>query len=206
MLNWAVEEGYLSRTPIPKLKKPIRKRREVVYTLDQWKQIKEHARGHLVPLLDFLWITGCRPKEARTLEARHVHEELIIFPPDESKGEADSRVIFLTPEAASIVHPLVQQYPTGPIFRNSQGNAWTKDSIKCRLTRITDKVGFRVIAYGARHSYATNALIQAVDTVSLSHLMGHKSTRMINNYAHLGHNLEFLMKQAISAAPKVPAS
>jgi site-specific recombinase XerD len=68
------------------------------------------------------------------------------------------------------------------------------------LNRISEKVGFRVIAYGARHSYATNALIRSVDTVSLSHLMGHRDTRMVSNYAHLAQNIEFLRKQAQNAA------
>lgn len=204
MLNWSVDQGYLAVSPIPKIKKPKAKRREIVYTPEQWKQIRSHATGPLIPLLDFMWGTGCRPKEARTLQAKHVHEELIIFPPDESKGEADSRVIFLTPETQSIVAPFLVQRPTGTLFLNSRGNPWTKDSVKSRLTRISEKVGFRVIAYGARHSYATNALIRSVDTVSLSHLMGHKDTRMINNYAHLAQNTEFLKKQARAACGLQP--
>ncbi|MEO1528548.1 MAG: site-specific integrase [Planctomycetota bacterium] len=199
MLNWAVDQGYLSTNPIPRMKKPKAKRREVIYTPEQWKEIRSHATGPLIPLLDFLWATGCRPKEARTLEARHLHDDLVIFPPDESKGETDSRVIFLTPESLAIIRPLLKERPTGPLFLNSQGKAWTKDSIKCRLARISEKVGFRVIAYGARHSYATNALIRSVDTVSLSHLMGHSDTRMINNYAHLSQNVGFLRQQAKNA-------
>ncbi|MCO8122866.1 tyrosine-type recombinase/integrase [Stieleria sp. TO1_6] len=200
MLNWSIDQGYLSSSPIPRIKKPKAKRREIVYTPEQWKQIKSHAIGPLIPFLDFIWATGCRPKEARTMEARHIHDDLVIFPPDESKGETDSRVIFMTPQAQAIIKPLLSERPTGPLFLNSDQNPWTKDSIKCRLTRITKKVGFRVIAYGARHSYATNALIRSVDTVSLSHLMGHKDTRMINNYAHLAQNVDFLRQQARNAA------
>lgn len=200
MLNWSVDQGYLSASPVPRMKKPKSKRREIVYTPEQWKQIKSHATGPLIPFLDFIWGTGCRPQEARTMEARHIHDDLVIFPPDESKGETDSRVIFLTPEMQKLIKPLMAERPTGPLFLNSKGNAWTKDSIKCRLGRISIKVGFRVIAYGARHSYATNALIRSVDTVSLSHLMGHKDTRMINNYAHLSQNVDFLRQQARNAS------
>jgi integrase len=200
MLNWAVREGHLASNPIQGIKKPRMRRREIVYTPDQWKQIKARATGPLIDLIDFLWSTGCRPKEARTVEARHVHDDLVIFPPDESKGETDSRVIFMAPEAKAIVDRMTKLRPTGPLFLNSRGNPWTKDAIVCRLSRISEKVGFRVIAYGARHSYATNALIKSVDTVSLSHLMGHKDTRMINNYAHLAQNVEFLRQQARAAS------
>ena len=201
MLNWAIEEGYLSASPIPKVKKPRRRRREVHYTEDQFDQIIELANGPLVDYLNFLWWTGCRPKEARTIEARHVHEDLIIFPADESKGEDDARIIILIPKAREIIERLMQEVDEGPLFRNSLGNPWTKDSVKCRLTRITDKLGFRVIAYGIRHSYATNGLLRSIDPVSLSHLMGHKDTRMISHiYSHLSGNLDHLRKQAEQAA------
>ena len=200
MFNCAVEQQFLSVSPIAKIKKPKSTRRNIVYTPEQWSQIQAHATGSLIGILHFLWLTGCRPKEARIVTANHVHDSLIIFPPDESKGETDARVIHLIPEAKALIDKQVKQNPTGSLFRNSRGVAWTKDAIKCRLTRISEKVGFRVIAYGARHSFATNALIRSVDTVSLSHLMGHKSTRMINNYAHLAHNLDFLQQQARNAA------
>lgn len=211
MLNWSLKEGHISYNPIAKVDKPRRTRREVFYTPEQWEQIKSHAKGPLLELLDFLWITGCRPHELRTVTAAHVHGSLVLFKTDESKGKKDARVIHLIPEAKAILERLAKKHPTGPLFLNSRGVPWTKDAIKCRLTRISTKVGFRVIAYGARHSFATNALIRSVDPVSLSHLMGHKSTRMIDNYAHLSQNHEFLQQQArnaagLSEAPAVPPS
>ena len=140
MLNWAIEEGYLNASPIPKVKKPRRRRREVHYTQAQYDQIISHAKGPLIDLLNFLWWTGCRPKEARTIEARHVHEDLIIFPADESKGEEEARIIILIPQAKEIIDRRLEEVSEGSLFLNTLGNAWTKDSIKCRLTRITKKV------------------------------------------------------------------
>ena len=198
MFNWAIEHEYLDASPIPKVAKPKRKRREIVYTPEQWTAIKSHANPSLSALIDFLWLTGCRPKEGRTVEARHVHDDLVIFPPDESKGETDSRVIFLTPEVRAIIEPLLGQ--EGTLFRNTRGLPWTKDALVQAMQTISDQVGFRCIAYGARHSYATNALIRSVDTVSLSHLMGHRSTRMVSNYAHLSQNMDHLRAQAKNAA------
>ncbi|GAA4464079.1 tyrosine-type recombinase/integrase [Novipirellula rosea] len=201
MLNWAVEEGYLKYSPLPKVRKPRRQRRDVVYNAQQWKQIKDAATGPLVEFLDFLYWTGCRPKEARIVEKKHVHDDLIIFPADESKGESEPRVIFLSPEPKAIVDRLVAERPEGPLFRNSQGNPWTKDAIKCRLNRMSKVIGFRVIAYGARHSFATNALTTGgVDPISLSHLMGHKDTAMVSRvYSHLAKNVDFLRAQASKA-------
>ncbi len=200
--NWATEEGYFTYNPIAKVRKPPAKRRDIFYTAEQWEKIRSAAQGPIVDFLDFLWSTGCRPQEARILEAKHVHDDVIIFAADESKGEKYQRVLFLTPSSQAIVKKLAAKYPTGPLFRNRTGRAWTKDSIKCAMTRITKRVGFRVIAYGARHGYATNALLNGVDPISVSHLMGHRSPSMVAEvYSHLAQNHEFLKKQARNACP-----
>lgn len=201
-INWGVEQNYLIRSPIPKVSKPRRRRRDVVYSDGQWAEIMEASTGPIKDLLDFLFTTGCRPLEARTCEARHLHGDLVIFPADESKGEIEARVIYLSPPAQRVVKRLVAEQKEGPIFRNSQGRPWTANAIKCATTRISKRVGFRVIAYGARHSFATNALTQnGVDPVSLAHLMGHKDTAMVSRvYSHVAKNTDFLRKQAAKAA------
>ena len=208
MLNWAVEQEYLDRNPIKGMKKPKRQRRDVFYTPEQWEQIRQHTQEPLTSLLDFLYLTGCRPIEARSIEARHLHDDLVIFPADESKGEREPRVLVLAPEAKAILAHLARTHPQEVLFRNSRGNPWTKDAIKCRLTRISEKVGFRVIAYGARHSWATNALTEGgVDPISVAHLMGHKDPTMVSRvYSHLAKNPKFLREQAIKAIQKRSAS
>ncbi|QDV61959.1 tyrosine-type recombinase/integrase [Crateriforma conspicua] len=201
MLNWSVEQGYLNRNPIAGMAKPRRKRRDVFYTPEQWEQIREHARPPFDDFLDFLYCTGCRPKEARTIEARFILNDMVIFPTDESKGEIEPRVIYLVPKAKTILDRLAAKHPSGPVFINSRGNPWTKDSIKCRLDRISGKVGFRCIAYGARHSWATNALTSGgVDPISAAHLMGHRDPTMVARvYSHIAKNPDFLRKQALNA-------
>lgn len=125
----------------------------------------------------------------------------MIFPAEEAKGEVEPRVIYLVDQAETILRRLAQRHPTGVLFRNSKGNPWTKDSIKCRLTRISKKVGFRVIAYGARHSFATDALVKGgIDPISTAHLMGHRDTSMVAKvYSHIAKNPEFLRRQARAA-------
>lgn len=198
MLNWGVEQEYLQRNPIKGIRKPRTKRRDVFCTPEQWKRIRQQAKEPLASFLDFLFLTGCRPLEARSIEARYLHGDLIIFPADESKGETEPRVIYLVPEAKAILGRLAKKQPNGVLFRNTRGTPWTKDAIKCQLTRISEKVGFRVIAYGARHSFATQALTEGgVDQISVAHLMGHKDTSMVSRvYSHLAKNPDFLRQQA----------
>ncbi len=196
LLNWAVEEEYLERNPLPKLKKPPRKRREIFYTQEQWDAICSHVSDGFIDYLNFIWLTGCRPKEARDIEAKHIHGKMVMFKTHEAKGER-ARVVYLTDATKEIVDRLSKEYPTGPLFRNRRGNKWTKDAVKCRLTRISKKVGFRVIAYGARHSFATEGLINGVDSTVLGMLMGHADASMVQRtYQHLAKNPQFLADQA----------
>jgi len=104
MLNWAVEQGYIQRSPLPRLAKPKRQRREAFYTDEQWTQICEHVHDDFIDLLDFPWDTGCRPKEARALEARHVHLEhdLCLYTHKEAKGEEVERMNGTAGEFAEI--------------------------------------------------------------------------------------------------------
>lgn len=200
VFNWALEEGHIEKSPLPKIKKPPRRRREVYYTQEQWQQIQSHVPDcQFLDLLDFLWLTGCRPQEARLLEATHVDlkESFCVLPPSLAKGGIHERVIFLCEQAAAIIKRLVHLNSTGPLFRNTLGNPWTKDAIKCRLTRISKKVGFRCIAYGVRHSYATEGLTNGVDSVVLGHLMGHQdASQVARTYQHLARERNFLREQA----------
>ncbi len=115
--------------------------------------------------------------------------------------EVKNRLNSVDEKAKEILEDLAKQNPSGVLFRNSKGTAWTKDSIKCRTARISKKVGFRVIAYGARHSFATGALTRGgVDPISLAHLMGHRDVSMVAKvYSHIAKNPDFLRTQAARA-------
>ncbi len=94
VFNWALEEGHIERSPLPKLKKPPRRRREIYYTAEQWREIQSHVPDpQFRDLLDFLWSTGCRPQEARLLEGEHVQlsESICVLPASLAKGGGRDR-------------------------------------------------------------------------------------------------------------------
>ena len=183
--NWAVKQGHIDRTPIPYIEdKPARTRREVFYTPDQFKQILDSVTDDIFRnLMEFMWETGCRPAEARSIERDHIDIEkrMVVLQVSLNKTHQGQRVIFLNDRAANILisQLAITQSKEGPIFRNRRGNPWTKDAIKCRLQRIKTKLGMdRLCAYGIRHSYATEGLKNNVDPLSLSILMGHSDGKL----------------------------
>lgn len=199
--NWAVGKRYLTRNYVRNVpNRPQRKRRETILSQDDWREVLKHVRDQAFQdFLTFMWETGCRPKEARTLEARHVNIEagLIIFPPSESKGERHERVIYATESTLVIVKRRIEQFPKGALLRNSRGRPWTKDALNCRFRRLKKKIGKPIFAYALRHSYATQGLVDGVDSVTLSQLMGHKDvSTLAKNYAHLSKRADYLRQQA----------
>ncbi len=201
--SWAIKQGLIDKSPIAHVEKPSRIRREVVYSEAEFNAILEASSDDIFRnLLQFMWETGCRPAEARTIEPKHVDlkNQMVVMEVILNKTKKGQRVIYLTERAMKIVNSqldLTNGEP-GPIFRNRLNNPWTTDAIKCRFQRIKKKLGMdRLCAYGIRHSYATEGLKNSVDPVSLSILMGHTDATMIaRTYQHLAKDPKFLREQA----------
>lgn len=199
--NWAVGKRYLKVNNVAVVPdKPRRKRRETVISPEDWTKLLSHVADQAFrDLLEFMHATGCRPLEARSMEAKHIdlRAGLVIFPRSQAKGERHERVIYLTESASAICQRRLSLWPDGPIMRNTQGRPWTKNSINCRFRRLKQKLGKPVFAYAIRHSYATQGLIDGIDSVTLSQLMGHADvSTLAKNYAHLSKNQQFLKEQA----------
>ncbi len=197
----AEKRGHIHKSPIAMIEdKPRKRQREAVLTTEEWKVLRASVSDpEFGDFLDFMWETGCRPLEARSVTASHVdlRNSLIIFAPSESKGEKHERVIFLSDTALAVCRRLMTIHPTGTLFRNMKGRAWTKDAISCRFQRISEKLGITVCAYALRHSYATEGLKRGMDSLTLAQLMGHADTSMLSRcYAHLARNPAYLREQA----------
>ena len=215
--NWAVEQGYLAASPIAKIRKPAYKPRDVILTPEQWKELVAalEARGTKgQAFLDFLMLmrqTGCRPIEARKAEARHFDRKnrCLIFERHESKGHGgektvERRVVPLSDAAFEICQRQALKYSSGPLLRNTHGTPWTSYGIKEWFKRLdgrrykkpsTQRVDFRISAYVIRHTWATEALENGVDPITVATIMGHKDlTQLMKTYQHIEKKRDHLRK------------
>lgn len=143
-LAWAAKQGYIERDPIADLEAPSPSRREQIVTPDQFDEILAAVPDQaFTDLLRIVWETGCRPQECLRVEGRHVDElqGRWIFPASEAKMKAMPRVVYLTSLAAEITERMQSLYSVGPLFRNSQGNPWDKDSVSCAFDRLRVRLG-----------------------------------------------------------------
>ena len=113
--NWAEELGYISGSPVKKIKKPQPQRRDTHIGPDEFTEIVAHypEGDPFRDLILFAWTSGCRPQEAGQIEARHVdlETECIIIPKEEAKGKRRVRIIHLHGPALEIVTRLLAMRP-----------------------------------------------------------------------------------------------
>jgi len=195
--NWGVRQGLIPASPLIGLRTPAGMARDVLVTPEQWKKIAQAAKDDLRDILAFLRETGCRPQEARIIEAGHVRGDHVILPKVDSKGLKYNRVIWLTPAAEAIIKRLSAERSEGKLFRNTWGRPWSTGRLNGRCAGL--KLGFPFFPYALRHTWITEALERGVDPVTLAILAGHRDTTMIcRTYQHLarvpGHLKASLLK------------
>lgn len=189
--NWAVERDKIPYSPIAKVRKPGKVQRDVCLMPGQWELLLAEVKP--CPFRDFLValrFTGARPQEVRQVEARHLfldHDPPFwTLEPEKVKGGERARITPLVGPMVDICRRLAQKWPEGPIFRTRRGKPWNRCSVHSRLWRLTNKLGFRVCAYGFRHTFNTHAQRHGATATSTAVVLGHKDGRMAESqYQHL---------------------
>ncbi len=263
-LTWAKRQGRIDSNPLDALDIPGAERKDVYVPLYEFERLLTFVPDERFrELLITTYQTGCRPQESLRVIADWVDGKngRWVFPQEKSKGKKSPRIIYLNDVALSISQQLVENYPSGELFRNSRGSAWTSEAVNCGFDRIQTRMGkailkesgkeptemeiakfsktlaltktergvdrekrpaelreeakgklFKLMAskvapryslYALRHSWATNALKQGVDPLTVALLMGHKDPSMLARvYQHLSHSPEHMRNQAQRATVK----
>jgi integrase len=208
--NFAEELGYITATPIKKIKKPQPQRREQAIDPTTWATIRDHyAEGDCFrDLLEVAWESGCRPQEVKRIEARHVDlaARKVVFPPNEAKGKKRMRVIYLTPRAEEIIRRRLRK--DGILFRNEDDRPWTNQAVSLRFSRLRKHVGgVKFACYSIRHGFGTRKLVEGHDAITIAQIMGHRDARMLSTvYQHLDQNEDHLRKALNSNVEVAKAS
>lgn len=192
VFNWAKGEELVTTNPTVGCERSGYQPRECELTDEQWNLVLS-VLNEDDPFTDFVWflyLTGCRPFEARTATDFHFDRasKALIFERVNSKGKKSRRLVVLNDKALEIVE---RRAGGSYIFTNRRGNAWTSYSLNCRFARIREELAkkgeaFDVFPYIFRHTFATRALKLGVTSSNVAALLGHKGTAMVDNvYGHL---------------------
>lgn len=189
--SWGNDRQIIYVHPLKGMKKPPESRREAILSEGDMKAIFAAARGKAFKnFLLAMEETGCRPGEIAGVTAEQVDlaQGVWVLPKHKTRHKTGKpRVVYLTPRMVELCRDLMAKYPEGPIFRTSRGKPWNRNAVRCRFRRLRDKLGLKgVVAYTYRHTYATDALVNGVDTMTVCELLGHTSPAMLmKHYGHL---------------------
>jgi integrase len=214
-LNWAVDARMIADNPIARMRRPKTVARERIMTPEERDRLlasypeSDPFRDLLVALQE----SGCRPGEAMKVTAADVDLEEGTW---RMRGKdyattGKMRVIYLTPTLLELTRRLMREHASGPLFRNADGNPWTRHAVSNRLRRKKrrkkDPIGGDIVADTHRATWATEALTNEVPVATMAQLMGHADTTMVSrHYAKLAEKKDYLRQAAVRAVTGSPAT
>jgi integrase len=140
--------------------------------------------------------TGGRPSELARLTAADVdlpNAVAVLTDHKTAQSTGRPRLIMLTPAAVDVLRHQVARYPVGPLLRNEADRPWAKDALGHAMRRLCRRAGVKAIAYGYRHTFATDALVKGLPDATVAALLGHTSTTMLHkHYSHLTSQAQVL--------------
>lgn len=206
VLNWAVAAKLIARNPIRgevRFEEGRSRGRECVdaWSREVFEKVLEVSSPAFADLVRMLAYTGARPSTVRKLEARHWNPVTKTFDVEGIYRERASKVKYVRrvwvtlPEGRSLVERMLEEWPTGPLFRDSQGKGWSDTAPGVYLYQLRNRflksVDFDwpedLCLYGLRHLFAARFIEHhRGDKLELLRvILGHKDLKMIRK--HYGH-------------------
>lgn len=156
---------------------------------ETYRRMQLYCRGDWAAIIRWLWETGARPSEARSLTVEMVDWEAKVVRLKDHKTAArgGDRLIYLSQAAFEVLTWQRERWKSGLLFRSPQTKgAFTRQAFVMKFNRLSEMVGRRVTAYGLRHTYATRALQAGESDTVVAALLGHRGTAMIHkHYSHV---------------------
>ncbi len=135
----------------------------------------------------FLYYTGLRLSELINLKWQDIDLNRDIIHIKRAKGEKH-RVIFLHPKLKEILGEYeIKNY--GFVLKSDRGKKYSPKTIQEIVRKTSKKAGVnkRVTPHNLRHSLATHLLEGGADIRHIQQLLGHKSLRTTQIYAHVAN-------------------
>jgi integrase len=204
--GWAVRAGLLTDNPVRRVPKPRSSTRSesALISPETHAKLLAAATPEFGLVLRILYATGARPSEVCGITTA-------VFDPDsgvvklrvhKSDHTGKPRLLFLPAALASEIKALSERYKTGPLLRSRKGVAWTGRSITQAMRRACRTAGVKAIAYGYRHTFATDGLANGIPEAHVAGLLGHSSTAMLHrHYSHLTSQANVLRNAAALVRP-----
>lgn len=209
--RWAAEKvRLLDVSPLKGITMPPKESQGAgaVTPPDDFDKLMKSTAGDFRALLQFLWLTGCRPSEATALTVADLVDAagVIVLRKHKTAHKGKVRMLYLSDGAQVLLRAQAERHGDGLLFRNDPGGPWRRNAIVNRMWRLNAKLGIRTTAYGFRHSFATDALANGVPQGHVAALLGHCGTAMLHkHYSHVSSQAQVL-REALKGVRPGPSS
>jgi integrase len=201
--SWCQREELIDRNPASAVRVPSgrasRPETEVwPFTPDEFWAVHAalvaEAGEQRASIAVVLALTGLRPGELTALRVRDVQRAPVpAFRVSRSKSDGQAlrhttkggrpRSVPLVADVWAIVEPLLHdRHPDDLLFPNSRGGFLSLHNWRRAVHWDEHAMGRRV--YDLRHTFATTALTDGTDLLTLQHWMGHASIETTQKYLH----------------------
>jgi integrase len=208
--SWCEEQRLIPKdsNPLEGMARPKARSKRRLLTDAEYRALLRGADPAFRRLLVMLRWTGARPQELRELTWEQVRPDRIVLTEHKTtatdKAERD-RVIWLVGPAAKLLAWLRSQQEStvvnDHVFLTPRGRPWTAQRL-CHVLAARRKaagVAKGAVAYGARHWFGTNAVLNGLDLKTLAQLMGNSPEVAGRDYVHLAEQHEHLAGAAAQA-------
>ena len=177
-------EGYLS-TPITVTMPRIRQRRMPFLTADQVHAVIKRCTIRERAIVLFLVDSGLRRQELINLNRQDIDMRSGAVRVIQGKGRKDRLAVIGATTRRAIIKmwsAQLDQRPDAPAFQTKTGTRFAPEGIRMLFSRLSTKSGIHVSAHALRRTFATIALQNGLDLVSLQTLLGHTSIETTRRY------------------------
>ncbi|MCF7801785.1 MAG: site-specific integrase [Candidatus Marinimicrobia bacterium] len=138
-------------------------------------------------ILQLIYSAGLRRSEVINLKISDIDSERMVVNILDGKGRKD-RISLLSEHTLDLLRQYYRGYkPSEFLFEGADGGQYSPTSISKILKRAARLAGIKknVTPHMLRHSFATHLLEQGTDLRYIQELLGHKSSRTTEIYAHV---------------------
>ncbi|MFI0414840.1 MAG: tyrosine-type recombinase/integrase [Candidatus Thiodiazotropha sp.] len=199
VLNWAIDEGYISSNPAVGVKTGSDGARETILeSSEQYKALFEtldkmeaerRLRSSVADAIRVIALTGARRNEIAALRWSYVDLKsgLITLPPKAhktGKSTGKNRVIGLPAAAQAIISKQATGEPDDYVFPPARGGGPVNLSKPWRTIRVEAKLPEGIGLHGLRHSLASHMAMQGAQAAEIMTTLGHRQLSTAQRYVH----------------------
>lgn len=194
LLHKAVEWSWINNMPCRITKEQIEETDKIYLTSEQVNNLKEAAKQDQNPQIYMFVLIGfetaMRKMEILSIKIKDIHfENKRIFIPD---AKAGARMQPITTSLCENIHQYIKnlkaEYPlTEWLFPSPTSKGGHTIDVRKAFVRCVKRAGLdveKVTPHTMRHTAITHLVQNGVDLLTVQHISGHKTLKMVQHYFH----------------------